>query len=127
MTTSVYIVLEPIEIIATDVALCISDYDPAATVLVAQSVDHVMAFLGIHASVSIAFLHTDPDGFASSPLAHALDAQGARCVFMGDRAERSPLDIWVLERPFSGDTIAATIERVMMTGTLSDEPARRTC
>lgn len=113
MTTTVYIVLEPIEIIATDVALCISDYDPAATVLVAQSVDHAMEFLGIRASVSIAFLHMDPDGFSGSPLARALEARGARCVFMGDSAERSPLDVWVLERPFSGDTIAAMIGRVM--------------
>ncbi len=109
MADSVYIVLEPVEIIATDLCLCLQDYRPDATILIADTPEVALQSVERHASISFAFVHADPVGFANTPLGCALAGRGAQCIFMGSRAERATSATWVLERPFSAETIQSII------------------
>lgn len=111
MCNAVYVVLEPIDIVATDLVLCLYDHNPSAAFLVAKDAKAALSYVEHSPTVSIAFIHDDPKGFATTPLGIALTEKRALCIFMGDRAERSALDVWLLERPFSAETIAAIMQR----------------
>ncbi len=114
MTKTVYLIVEPIEIIASDLALCVQDYDPAAKVFVAERPEGSFAALEDgEAAVRVAFIHADPTGFHATDLGRALAGRGAYCVFMGDRAEREGKGIAVLQRPFSFQTIAALLDQLI--------------
>jgi hypothetical protein len=111
MHNAVYLVVEPIEIIALDLAMNVQDYDSTATVLVASSLDVGCDVLEGHASVSVAFVHTDPQEFDRTRLGRALYSRGAQLVFTGDRAERNGAGVLVLHRPFSSQTTAELLKR----------------
>ncbi len=104
-------VVEPIEIIASDLAMNVQDYDPLATVLTALTHEAACVLLEAYESVRLAFVHADPKGFAKTRLAQALDCRGAQVVFTGDAAERKDQGILVLQRPFSAQTTAALLHR----------------
>lgn len=111
MTKSVYLVVEPITIIALDLALCVQDYDPSAKIIVAHTSAEAVAAVVAQSAVCIAFVHADPDGFDASDLGKAVTKRGAACVFMGDRAERTTTGaIHVLQRPFSSETLATLLD-----------------
>lgn len=111
MTGTVYLVLEPIEIIAADLALSVQDCDASAVVIVAHSAERALDALSRQDVLRIAFLHVDPDGFDVTDLGQALAGRGATCVFMGDLAERTvALTVPVLQRPFSSETMAALLQ-----------------
>ena len=118
MNTSVYLVMEPIGIIASDLAMNVQDYDPRATVLVALSPEAGCVMLEGHLSVRLAFVHTDPTGFATTCLARMLAERGAKVAFTGDSAERNDKDALVLHRPFSTDTTAALLPRALRSETV---------
>jgi hypothetical protein len=111
MNSTVYLVVEPIEIIASDLAMNIEDYDPTATVLVALTHEAACRALKGHARVRVAFVHADPSAFVMTDLARSLDCRGAELVFTGDAAERNGGGVLVLHRPFSAQTTAALLQR----------------
>jgi hypothetical protein len=111
MNSNVYLVVEPFEIIAYDLAMNVQEYDASATVLIAPLPEIACQVLQDHASVWLAFVHADANGFATTELARALDERGAKVVFTGDAAERNDSTILVLHRPFSAETTAALLRQ----------------
>lgn len=111
MDRTVYLVVEPMEIIASDLAMSVQEYDPTATVLVALSSEAGCLALQGHASVRLAFVHADPRGFCTTDIARALASRNAQVVFTGDAAERRADGQMVLERPFSAQTTAAVLQQ----------------
>lgn len=116
MNTTIYLVVEPIEIIAADLAMNVQDFDPRATVLTALSQEAACALLEAYTSVRLAFIHADPKTFAKTSLARALDVRGAQVAFYGDAAERSGEGILVLQWPFTTQTTAALLRRTQISG-----------
>lgn len=112
MASSFYLVVEPVEIIASDLALSVQDYDVASSVAVANTPQKALAMLADHPSVRVAFLHADPMGFAETALGQALATRHALCVFMGDAAEHAKKAMVVLDRPFSPQTIAELLDQI---------------
>ena len=113
MASSFYLIVEPIEIIASDLALSVQDYDVAGSVAVASTLQTALTLLADHPTVRVAFLHADPTGFSDTALGQALAARQALCVFMGDAAERAKKAMVVLDRPFSPQTIAELLDQIM--------------
>ena len=107
MTIATYLIVEPNQIVATDLALSVQDCDAAGRVIVAATAADALVVLRNAASVRFAFIHADPGGFDQSDLGVALGARGAVCVFMGGAADRAKKAMIVLDRPFSPGTIAA--------------------
>ncbi len=112
MTSPTYLIVEPIELIATDLALSVQDYDAAAIVLTAVTQKQALAVLADKALVEFAFIHADPTGFATTDLGKALAARGTVCVFMGHAADIARKALIVLERPFSPETIAELLTQL---------------
>lgn len=112
VTSPSYLIIEPINIIATDLAHSVQDFDPDATVLVAHIVKDALSMIADHPAIHAAMIHASPDGFADSELGIALAARGAQCVFMGDAAERAATALIVLQRPFSTSTVASLLEEL---------------
>jgi hypothetical protein len=117
MNSSVYLVVEPIGIIASDLAMNVQEYNPSATVLIALAHEAASAVLQGYEYVRLAFVHADPSGFAMTDLARALAERKAKVVFTGDAAERNDSGILVLHRPFSSETTAALLQRAEMSET----------
>lgn len=117
MKNAIYLVVEPIEIIANDLAFNVSDYDGSATVLTALTCYTAVEILHDYPAVKLAFVHIDPTKFAKTALARMLEDRGAKVVFIGDAAERAGSALLVLYRPFSSQTIAEVLAR-------SEIPAR---
>lgn len=112
MSSPVYLVVEPIEIIAYDLAMCVSEYDQTATIIVALTLAAGCEILKGHPAVRLAFVHTDPAKFSDTELAHCLEIRGAKMVFIGDAAERNDKSALVLHRPFSAETAAELLTRI---------------
>jgi hypothetical protein len=112
MTSPVYLIIEPIDIIATDLAHIVQDFDADAIVLVAKAPDDAMSMIAGHPAIHAALIHASPQGHAESDLGIALAARNTRCVFMGDAAERAATEMHVLLRPFSTATVAALLEEL---------------
>lgn len=112
MISTIYLVFEPLEVIAVDLAMNVQDHDPAALVLIATTQEVAVDILQSHARVQLAFVHADPNNFSATALARALSDRGAQLVFTGDAAERNDVGIAVLHRPFSAQTTATVLARV---------------
>jgi hypothetical protein len=113
MASSFYLIVEPIDIIATDLGLSVQDYDGTATVGIAKTLEDALTMLADRRSVHVAFLHADPVSFAETELGGALALRGAQSVFMGDAAEHAKRAMVVLDRPFSPHTIAALLQSLI--------------
>ncbi len=113
MTPFRYLIVEPVSIIASDLALSVQDYDIDATVLAADTLQAAVTLLAGMDPVHFAFIHADPTLFDGTELGLALAEQNTVCVFMGDAAERAQKALIVLDRPFSPLTIAALLARLM--------------
>ncbi|MFN0114539.1 MAG: hypothetical protein ACKVPY_07685 [Paracoccaceae bacterium] len=110
MTPTAYLVLEPTQLIASDLATSLCECDPSADVLMAHSAEAALAALSRAGLFRLAFLHVDPDDFAASDLGRALIARRTTCVFMGEQAERRrDMSAYVLQWPFSPQTMAALL------------------
>lgn len=114
MKSTVYLVVEPIGIIASDLAMNVKEYDASAKVLIALTLKKGVEMLEGHAAVRLAFVHADPSDFADTILARALSGRGAQVIFTGDAAERKDSGIFVLQRPFCAQTTAAALQRAEM-------------
>lgn len=110
MNRHVYLVVEPIEIIASDLAMTLQEYNPAATVLIALTLQAAIILLENQTVMQLAIVHTDPIGFADTALAQALGRLGAQVVFTGDAAERKSGGRLVLQRPFSAQSTTAFLQ-----------------
>ena len=106
MNRSVYLVMEPIQVIATDLAMHVQEYDPSATVLIALSPEAACEVLRTVASVRFAFVHVAAHKFGGTDLALALHVRGARIVFSGASPDRNNSEKLVLDWPFSAETTA---------------------
>jgi hypothetical protein len=112
LSNTVYLVVEPIELIASDLAMNVQEYDPSAEVLIALTPEAGCEVLKSQPSVQLAFVHVDPSGFSNTDLGRALAERGARLVFTGDAAERKDKGIVVLHRPFSAQTTATLLQGI---------------
>jgi hypothetical protein len=111
MPARVYLVVEPIEIIATDLAMNVKEYDPSSTVLIAPSSEAACDAIEGENCVRFAFVHVDSSIFKTTNLARALVKRGAKIVYSGGFAEREDKDLLILERPFSAQTTAELLQR----------------
>lgn len=114
MHDTVYLVVEPMAIIARDLAMNVQDYDPSATVLVAETPDMASLMLSRVPKVRLAFVHVDPNHFATTTLAQTLKDHGTQVVFFGNAAEENDTGILVLHRPFSAETTKAILQRALI-------------
>lgn len=110
MNSPVYLVVEPMQIVATDLAMIVSDYDTTATVLIALTLDAACDIIMKHPAVRLAFVHSDPTSFGDTALSRALKDRCAQVVFTGDAAERKGGGMLVLHRPFSAETTAGVLQ-----------------
>lgn len=114
MQDTVYLVVEPMAFIARDLAMHVQDFDPTAQVLVADTPDMASQMLAGVPDVQLAFVHLDPNHFATTNLAQILKAHGAQVVFFGNAAEENDSGILVLQRPFTAQTTAALLRRAQI-------------
>lgn len=124
--TRTYLVVEPIPLVAEDLAQCIAEADPDARVIVARDAGDAVARVRGEGTILLAIVHESPRGFAGSDLGIALAGCGAMVVFMGDAAEShaalraTPATI-TLYRPFSGENVTDLLARI--TEKAPDEPS----
>ena len=109
MNKSVYLVMEPIQVIATDLAMHVQEYDPSAMVLIAHSPEAACEVLRSVAAVRFAFVHVAADKFGGTDLALALHVRGARIVFSGTSPDRNNSEKLVLDWPVSAETSAVLL------------------
>lgn len=114
MPTRDYLILEPVGIVADDLASCISDYDPSATVLLAPTVDIALLAMARPDKPGVAFLHADPEKIEASALGSALRAANTTCIYLGDAADRaSQSGLLVLQMPFSPQITEALLQSLV--------------
>lgn len=99
--------------VAEDVARSISEHDPSARVLCAQSPEAALLLVQTEAGIGVALLQMAPDEFRRSPLGQVLSAAGTRIALAGDAAEEQgeacPYE--VLQRPFSSADLMRALSR----------------
>ena len=110
MEKPIYLVVEPIEIIAADLAMNVHDYDPTAEVITATTLDAAFQVIDKAPSIRFAFIGIDARNFALSDLFTALVERGARIIFVGGYGEPSESGALVLETPFSAQSTADLLE-----------------
>jgi hypothetical protein len=111
---SVYLVVEPIGLIAADLCESIRDHDPDAQVVVAASAEDAAVAISGRDAVQLAILHMSPTAFSAGPLAEILAGNQTICVFMGNAAETlRDARFLVLQQPFSTDTVTDLLARLV--------------
>lgn len=107
----VFLVVEPVALIAEDLAESIVECHPDALVLRAASAVAALAVLAGSRRVTAAFVHLDPHGFADTALGATLADRGARMIFMGSRADAAPEGTLLrLRSPFDTDSVQMMLE-----------------
>lgn len=117
MANGAFLVVEPVTLVAEDLAACIADALGAVEVIVAATLeDAAQRLTAVPAPlVRLALLHAAPDDYAGSLLSGLLRAVGATVAFMGGRAEEAAATdsgVTVLEQPFSTETVRAFLTRL---------------
>jgi hypothetical protein len=112
MSGPVFLVMEPLALLAEDIAGALGASVPDATVLWATGPGNALALLVGVGAVDVAILNCAPDPFAETALAAALTLRGASLVFMGDAAEARPGNARRLENPFSDQSVASMLTSV---------------
>lgn len=106
-----FVVVEPVGLVAEDLAQCIGDFHADALVLRAANVAMAIRALAGHSRVTAAFVHCDPRGFCATALGTALTVRGAQIIFMGGRADMAAEGTLLrLRRPFDSDTVQMMLE-----------------
>ena len=114
------LIVEPIALIAEDLAASIRAWDPDAEILTAAAPEAGVDLLSTGAKVDMAFLHLRPEGFADTALAGLLAASNAVWVFMGHSVNRDR-DARVLSLDFTfSDTSVADVLALVL-------PKKRKC
>jgi len=123
MVNEVFLIVEPLGLVAEDLAQCIAEHRAGARVVVAPDADAALRTHDDAPRISAAIVHVDPEGFSQTPLGAWLNSVGARVAFLGDAAERwmagdagppcgGGTGIVVLDRPFSPASVGALLDRL---------------
>lgn len=112
-TTPTYLITMPEVVIAQDIACTITDHNPGATVIVAQTAAEAEAALATVAVLTLAFLAESPSTFAQSALAKSIARRRGRVVLLGDAAEAAgPTPDWaVLHQPFDTNAVLTILSQ----------------
>ena len=108
-----YLVVIGEVLIAQDIALTITDHDPAATVLIATSMIDAEDAVAEAASLVVAFVASRTATFAASRLFQRIKDRGGRVVLLGNDAEATaPSPDWdVLAQPFDTAAVVKALRR----------------
>lgn len=105
-----YLVVQPEQIIAQDLAHAIRAFDPGAEVHVVGELGDALALLE---QVRAVFLHDEPARLWSVEAGQRVAEAGVPVIFLGTMAEARPEGAVVLASPFSEVTVAAALRRVL--------------
>lgn len=109
----VFLVVEPMAVIAEDLAECIEECHPDALVLRAGDAAAAVAAVTAWPRVTAAFVHLDPQGFSGSALGLALTERAAQIIYMGSRADMAPEgSLLRLRSPFDSETVQMALESI---------------
>ncbi|SDG72945.1 hypothetical protein [Alloyangia pacifica] len=99
--------------VAEDVARSISEHDPTAQVVCAQTPEAALLLVQSEGRIGVALLQMAPSEVARSALGQLLSASGTRIALAGDAAEQqgSACAYEVLQRPFSSAEIIRVLSR----------------
>ncbi|WP_353471229.1 hypothetical protein PVT71_07785 [Salipiger sp. H15] len=99
--------------VAEDVARSISEHDPSARVVCAQSAEAALLLVQSEGHIGVALLQMAPDEVPRSPLGQLLHAAGTRIALAGDAAEQQGehCAYEVLQRPFNSAELLRTLSR----------------
>lgn len=107
----IYLVVEPEQIIAQDLAHAIRSFDPAADVRV---VSEPGAGLSLLPHVRAVFLHDEPTRSPADEAMQQLQDAEVPLIFLGSMAEnRQQAGAVLLFSPFSEATVAAALRQVL--------------
>jgi hypothetical protein len=115
--TNTYFVVEPEQIVAQDLAYAIRACDPLAEVSLFRLANEAVEAL-TRVRPKAVILNADPVQFMTSAVTQVLTDANIPLAFLGTIAEPRPTGAEVLASPFSEETVAALLRR--MVG-LSDE------
>ena len=104
------LVLEPVPLVAEDLALMIEECRSGTKVVVTGTLAEAEAALKADGGCDVAFLNTDLQRFAGTSLAKTLERSGAVVVFLGHEVEAAREAQRYLERPFSGAGVLRMLE-----------------
>lgn len=107
-----YIVVEPSQIVAQDLAHAIRAFDPKAKVQLLSDAADALAVLA-EAKPAAVFLHREPASDRSIQVGRALWDAGVPIAFTGVEAEMSVAGAEVLDSPFTEATVAALLQRLL--------------
>lgn len=117
------LVLEPVPLVAEDLAMLIEECRPGTRVILTGTVAEAEAALDAEGGYDVAFLNTDPERFAGTSLALRLQETGAVLVFLGHEVEAARAAQRYLERPFSGAGVMRMLE-IFRPGNRRGDPAK---
>jgi hypothetical protein len=110
-----YIVVEPSQIVAQDLAHAIRAFDPKAEVRLLSHPADALAAVN-KARPAAVFLHREPTSDQSVKVGLALRDAGVPIAFTGAEAEMSVGGAEVLDSPFTEATVAAILQRLLRQG-----------
>jgi hypothetical protein len=99
------LVVEPVALVAEDLALILAEVRPGLRVLKAPDADAALPIVEAERGLRVAIVHGPPEQFGDTPLGRALAQRGARVAFMGTRAEAAAGNWPVLFTPFAGPDV----------------------
>lgn len=107
----VYLVMMREVLIAQDLSLTITEFDPSARVITAADMDQALSLIAPTTSLAIAFAEVQPAPFAAHALARAIAERRGRVVLLGEQAEAvGPTQDWdVLRKPFVTDHVLSLL------------------
>jgi hypothetical protein len=107
--TRTYLILLKDYLVAQDLEESIAAHDPAAEVIVRQSMASALSALEATQQIAVAFVDVEPLHCRASGLADMIRSRGGEVILMGDEAEEKgeALGWKVLHRPFSEGLVLA--------------------
>ncbi|MDO9527421.1 MAG: hypothetical protein Q7J57_18090 [Gemmobacter sp.] len=121
MSDSLYLVVEPMTLVAEDLAGALAEVDLGARVLIAANAAVASTILQEVGTLYAAIVCADPTDFGLTPFGQLLAERAQHIVFMGEEAEAAPGNDLLLGQPFSTETVADLI------GALRANTPRKMC
>ncbi len=109
---TLYFVVEPVQIVAQDLAHAIRAFDPAGEVRLFGRMTEVPLALA-EARPTAVFLHRSLNGTPTQRISEALEAAGVPYAFLGGGAGADLPHAPVLASPFTESTVAALLRRLL--------------
>ncbi len=107
-----YFVVQPVLIVAQDLAHAIRAYDASAQVHIFGQVSDALSALSDTRPLAV-FLHSRLNGVQSQRIKDALRDAGVPFAFTGAEAEVFPVDAHVLASPFTEATVATLLQELV--------------